>query len=78
VYRLALVFSCDFPSGFFNFQSTTETRFLCGAENAFSLRHSGRGCEGAQPGLVDAESLARARKWWTLDCEICHNKNEER
>jgi mono/diheme cytochrome c family protein len=21
------------------------------------------------------ESLARARKWWTLDCEMCHNKN---
>jgi mono/diheme cytochrome c family protein len=21
------------------------------------------------------ESLARARKWWTMDCEMCHNKN---
>jgi Cytochrome C oxidase, cbb3-type, subunit III len=21
------------------------------------------------------ESLTRARKWWTLDCEMCHNKN---
>lgn len=21
------------------------------------------------------ESLARAKKWWTLDCEMCHNKN---
>lgn len=22
-----------------------------------------------------AESLARAKKWWALDCEMCHNKN---
>jgi mono/diheme cytochrome c family protein len=22
-----------------------------------------------------AESLARGRKWWTLDCEMCHGKN---
>ena len=21
------------------------------------------------------ESLARAKKWWTLDCEMCHGKN---
>jgi cytochrome c len=21
------------------------------------------------------ESLTRARKWWTLDCEMCHGKN---
>lgn len=21
------------------------------------------------------ESLGRAKKWWTLDCEMCHNKN---
>jgi mono/diheme cytochrome c family protein len=21
------------------------------------------------------ESQARAKKWWTLDCEMCHNKN---
>jgi mono/diheme cytochrome c family protein len=21
------------------------------------------------------ESLAHAKKWWTLDCEMCHNKN---
>jgi mono/diheme cytochrome c family protein len=21
------------------------------------------------------ESLARARKWWALDCEMCHNKS---
>jgi mono/diheme cytochrome c family protein len=21
------------------------------------------------------ESLARAKKWWMLDCEMCHNKN---
>jgi len=22
-----------------------------------------------------AESLARAKKWWTLDCEMCHGTN---
>lgn len=22
-----------------------------------------------------AESLARAKKWWTMDCEMCHGKN---
>ncbi len=21
------------------------------------------------------DSLSRAKKWWTLDCEMCHNKN---
>ena len=21
------------------------------------------------------ESIARAKKWWTLDCEMCHGKN---
>ncbi len=30
-----------------------------------------------QPNPVKAtpESLARAKKWWTLDCEMCHGKN---
>jgi hypothetical protein len=22
-----------------------------------------------------AESLSRAKKWWALDCEMCHGKN---
>ena len=30
-----------------------------------------------QPNPVKSspESLARARKWWTLDCEMCHGKS---
>ena len=30
-----------------------------------------------QPNPVKAtpESLARAKRWWTLDCEMCHGKN---
>lgn len=30
-----------------------------------------------QPNPVKSspESLARAKKWWTLDCEMCHGKN---
>ena len=29
----------------------------------------------ANPVKPGPESLARAKKWWTLDCEMCHNKN---
>jgi len=30
-----------------------------------------------QPNPVKStpESLARAKKWWTMDCEMCHGKN---
>ncbi|HVN22192.1 MAG TPA: cytochrome c [Dongiaceae bacterium] len=27
------------------------------------------------PVKPSAESTARAKKWWTLDCEMCHGKN---
>ena len=27
------------------------------------------------PVKPSAESLTRAKKWWTLDCEMCHNKS---
>jgi cytochrome c len=29
----------------------------------------------ANPVKSNPESLTRARKWWTLDCEMCHGKN---
>jgi len=29
----------------------------------------------ANPVKPTAESLARAKKWWTLDCEMCHGTN---
>ena len=29
----------------------------------------------SNPVKLTPESLSRARKWWTLDCEMCHNKN---
>lgn len=29
----------------------------------------------ANPVKAGPESLARAKKWWTIDCEMCHNKN---
>jgi len=29
----------------------------------------------ANPVKPTPESLARAKKWWTLDCEMCHGKN---
>jgi mono/diheme cytochrome c family protein len=29
----------------------------------------------ANPVPASAESLARAKKWWTMDCEMCHGKN---
>lgn len=29
----------------------------------------------ANPVKSTPESLARARKWWVLDCEMCHGKN---
>ena len=29
----------------------------------------------ANPVKSSPDSLARAKKWWTLDCEMCHNKN---
>jgi len=29
------------------------------------------------PVKPSAESLARARKWWALDCEMCHGTNGE-
>jgi len=28
----------------------------------------------ANPVKSSPESLARAKKWWTLDCEMCHGK----
>lgn len=28
----------------------------------------------ANPVKATPESLARAKKWWTLDCEMCHGK----
>jgi cytochrome c553 len=27
------------------------------------------------PVKPSAESTARAKRWWTLDCEMCHGKN---
>jgi mono/diheme cytochrome c family protein len=27
------------------------------------------------PVKPSSESIARAKKWWTLDCEMCHGKN---
>ncbi|MFZ0730962.1 MAG: cytochrome c [Candidatus Sulfotelmatobacter sp.] len=27
------------------------------------------------PVKYSPESLARAKKWWTMDCEMCHGKN---
>jgi len=29
----------------------------------------------ANPVKPTPESLTRAKKWWTLDCEMCHGKN---
>ena len=29
----------------------------------------------ANPVKATPESLARAKRWWTLDCEMCHGKN---
>jgi mono/diheme cytochrome c family protein len=29
----------------------------------------------ANPVKSSPESLARAKKWWTLDCAMCHNAN---
>ena len=29
----------------------------------------------ANPVQASPESLARAKKWWTMDCEMCHGKN---
>lgn len=29
----------------------------------------------ANPVAASPESLARAQKWWTMDCEMCHGHN---
>jgi len=29
----------------------------------------------ANPVAATPESLARAKRWWTMDCEMCHGKN---
>jgi mono/diheme cytochrome c family protein len=29
----------------------------------------------ANPMAATPESLARAKRWWTMDCEMCHGKN---
>src|SRR5581483_11131540 len=31
----------------------------------------------ANPVKSGPESLARAKRWWTMDCEMCHGKNGE-
>jgi mono/diheme cytochrome c family protein len=29
----------------------------------------------ANPVAATPDSLARAKRWWTMDCEMCHGKN---
>jgi mono/diheme cytochrome c family protein len=74
VYRSALVFSALIL--FASFVFTQQSSNPPAAQKPPS--YDAIPVEAAkQPNPVKStpESLARAKKWWTLDCEMCHGKN---
>ena len=70
-FRLALVFSAALVTrGMFSAQQTQP------ASKATPSSYAAIPVEAAKqanPVKSSPESLARARKWWALDCAMCHN-----
>jgi len=75
VYRLALVFPAIL---FLAFSTSGQQQKPDSSAAQKTPSYSAIPVEAAKapnPVKSTPESLARARKWWTLDCEMCHNKN---
>jgi mono/diheme cytochrome c family protein len=76
VYRFALVLPALFlsffvPAAIAQQSTTAPTPQKSSAYSAIPVEAS------RQPNPVKAtpESIARAKKWWTLDCAMCHGKD---
>ena len=75
MYRLALVFPAIL---FLAFSTSGQQQKPDSSAAQKTPSYSAIPVEAAKapnPVKSTPESLARARKWWTLDCEMCHNKN---
>jgi mono/diheme cytochrome c family protein len=73
VYRFALVL----PAVLLVSSVTLAQQQPTGASGQKSSAYSAIPVEAAKqqnPAKPTAESLARAKKWWAMDCEMCHGK----
>jgi cytochrome c len=76
VYRFALVLPALFLSSFVpaahaQQSTTTPAPQKSSAYSAIPVEAARQ----ANPVKPTPESLARAKKWWTLDCAMCHDKD---
>jgi mono/diheme cytochrome c family protein len=72
-FRLTLLLSTAFilPAALSAQQSQPAPKATSDAYSAIPAEAT----KQANPVKSSAESLARAKKWWTLDCAMCHNAN---
>ena len=74
MYRFALVLPAFFlcaSSAFAQQQPSTPTTQTAPSYSAIPVEAT----KVPNPVKATPESLARAKRWWTLDCEMCHGKN---
>lgn len=70
MYRIALIVSVVVVLAVLAFpQSTT------GTQNSSYAAIPVEAAKAENPVKPTPESLARAKKWWGLDCAMCHNSN---
>ena len=71
--KAALVFSALLFFPFFTLSQQTTSKPP--AQNPSYAAIPVEAARAQNPVKSTPESLARAKKWWTLDCEMCHGKN---
>jgi cytochrome c len=71
VYRFALIFPALIVIAAFAQQSSNPPAAKTPSYAAIPVEAA----KQPNPVKPTPESLARAKKWWTLDCEMCHGKN---
>ncbi len=69
MYRLALVLLAIFL-----FTTTALTQQQSAASKSSYAAIPVEATKTPNPVKSSSDSLARAKKWWTLDCEMCHGK----
>jgi mono/diheme cytochrome c family protein len=77
VYRLALVLPALFLliSSFLPQEQQQPSKDATAAKAGSYAAIPVEAAKAQNPVKPSPESTARAKKWWTMDCEMCHGKN---
>lgn len=74
MYRIALVLPAIILVSALSF-AQQQTSNATGQKSSVYSAIPVEAAKQQNPVKATAESLARAKKWWAMDCEMCHGKN---